>query len=302
MPKEKILFLLTLLILVFHIKSEKHFIKVSGGPTWLSLNSLEKADYILGPLELGDNLDSIITRNTDFKIKRASGFQIDLDGQLYLKKYLNPFANFTYSEYSHGEGFLNIFNNLNGNFLSLVEYQEFQPFITARVWHISNIFKLYTKRFDERKIRIELLLGYNSEKATILAKWQEDTGITYTCWRGFQGGLRLIYNINKKNRIGVYDYIYPDKLNVTSTKDSLLGTDAGSEKFLLLGNTLIFKFTREILNCLEFETSFEWFYATNKGKAKIKLTDAESADLTNPRLCFLHQNIFNLLFGFNFLF
>jgi hypothetical protein len=287
----------TILIILFlnlhGLEARKEsFFKFGIGPSWFNLNSLETAEY--------KNITDQI-RETEFKINRASGIEIELITKLRINTYLNPYILFIFDEYKRGNGFLKATNKVNNREINTVEFQNFTPNIRATTWTITNQFNLFEKKINKHKLRLELLAGYNKIKTSIIADWQEDSSITITNWHGFFGGLKFFYNITKKTAFSIYDYIYPERLDTISTRDSILGADAGTETFKFFGNAILFNLIHSNDNFI-IELSFEWLYAKNIGKATINLLDAELDAFENPKLCFLKQNQYNLLalVGFRF--
>src|SRR3990167_1465330 len=267
----------------------KHnYVSFSVGPGLETENSLEHATVLA---------DTTLIRNTHFRIKHATGPTLSLDAYFHFNRYIAPYVDFGYASLRTGFGYLNVFDSRNGEKVSTIEFHTFNPEIISKSLLVANKIFLKVTEFFGKELMITLDLGYALKKQTIKADLSGDTSTSTTTWKGFAGGLLFYYDINSKLELTLFDYVFPDRITIISTRDSFEGDDSGTETFIFFRNSIITEFRYQLKEHIKLYVAGEWSYAKNVGKSSIILTRQDNQILKDPKLCYFTSNSLALQFG-----
>src|SRR3990167_424746 len=265
---------------------------VGLGPAWSNFDSLVSYDY--------KNVNTTTKLDSQYKINIAKGYQLSTFLVLYVNDYCIPYFHYIHSSLNNGNGILQSYNVQNGKFIDLVECHDFTPKIKSDYFAVGDYIKIHERKLFDRLLTLYFFAGYNIEKTKSRADWTDDFSISCSTWYGAALGVSADYNLSQNITLWLGEYIYPDRINIVSTRNSLLGENAGFESFIYFSNYLT---TSLIYNLQHNQNAslgitFGYFLSRNISQANIVLSETDSNTFTNPKLHFEKSNYFVFLFDF----
>lgn len=283
-----------IVILTLHccIGARNNYVSFGAGPSWGSL------DYIDS---VSSKSDASLKRESIFVIQKARGFTIDFNAKYQIKRYITPYVDVAYTQLNKGFGFSDTFLVRHNKRVESVEYITFDTFIKSTSFIVANQCTIFEHENDNRHLTLDVLLGYSYSKFLIISDWQVDRGISDSLYKGFVAALKCYWNYHVVS-FALEDYIYPEHIKTVSTRNSLLGIDAGIARYFLMGNSLLAIISYDLTENLQSSMLLCWSYYRNFGKATIVLAKSDRQDFTNPQLCLSKANQLTLLFCINYYF
>lgn len=269
------------------IAQSDNYVSFGAGPTWINLDYRDRATV---------KNDATLHYESIFVVQKAQGFSIDINSKYQIKSYLTPYIDIYYARLNKGTGFGDAFLIRNHKRVEDLERVFFNTFIQSTAFVIADQIRMIERENDCRHIALDVLLGYSYSKFLLIADWQTDRGISNSIYKGFVGALKCYWDYGVIS-FALEDYVYPEHIRTVSTRDSLLGNDAGVARYLLIGNSLVGIMSYQLSTALLCSVLVSWSYYKNVGEANIILTQQEQETLTEPKLCLSKANQYSLLFS-----
>jgi len=287
---KKIVWCALALLMPANMYALESYVSVGAGPTWIDLQFIE-VDSVID--------DPTLNRTSIYKINTASGYTVDINAKYHCNPYINPYLDVCYSHLTKGNGFIDVFLEHENQRKTTLDTECFKPIIKSVSFIIANITRLIESTFCKKPYNADLLVGYSYSKFLLISQ-TVDSGISNSIYQGFVAGLQLTYFYTSTITLIVEDYVYPERIDTTSTRQSLLGKDAGFSSYILMGNLLIGLITYAPTESWSFSLCGSWAYYKNVGKATILLSKEESTAFKEPMLCVSSGNQYTLLLYINY--
>lgn len=263
---------------------------LAAGPLWRNLKDLEKFNLIEDPT---------ITQKYDFIINKAQGFQIEAEAKYKFNRYISLILAADYSNAKKGYGYFEIYNiNQNNEKISVEELEHFRPQIKEKQVDVGNETTIFKKEFMQKEVECLLYIGYTRNSSLFEAIWETDRSFSKALWRGFSAGLQFFFNLTENLEFGVGNFINPDRLTVTNSRDSFAGQDPAIQDLHYLGYSLELSISHAICNGWSIISLFEWTYFTKiRDTIKFQVAENDKDKLINPKICTLKENVYLFTFG-----